>query len=214
MSHKTFPRRDFLKTAGITLGASALVCSGLGYAATLSPEPAPPEFIYGKENTTNKHILVTYATRAGSTVEVAAAIGETLAQRGFSVDVKPSKEKPRVDGYDAVLVGSAIRRGHWLPEAVKFIENNQSRLSQIPTAFFTVHIGNTGEDEKSRTARLSYLDTVRPLLKPVDEIYFAGKMDLSRLSFLDRSIVEARGAVDEDLRDWSAIRGWAQTVLA
>lgn len=207
MSTKRFSRRDFLKTAGITLGASALACSGLGYAATLSPEPTHPEFIYGKDNLTNKRILVTYATRAGSTVEVAAAIGETLAQRGFSVDVKPSKEKPQVDGYEAVLVGSAIRMGEWLPEAVEFVENNQSRLNQIPTAFFTVHIGNIGDDEKSRAGRLAYLDTVRPLLKPVDEVYFAGKMDFARLSFLDRLLVA--NDVEADHRDWKAIRGWA-----
>jgi menaquinone-dependent protoporphyrinogen oxidase len=213
MSIKHFSRRDFLKTAGITLGASTLVCSGLGYAASLGPELEIPERIYGKENTMNKRILVTYATRAGSTVEVAAAIGETLANRGFSVDVKPSKEKPQVDGYDAVLVGSAIRMRRWLPEAVEFIKNNQSKLSQIPTAFFTVHMENTGEDEKSRAARQAYLNNVRSLLKPVDEVYFAGKMDLSRLSFLDRSIIQAMEGVDEDRRDWNAIRGWAQTVL-
>ena len=42
----------------------------------------------------NNRILVTYATRAGSTAEVAAAIAETLAARGYAVDVKPVKEKP------------------------------------------------------------------------------------------------------------------------
>lgn len=210
MSTKRFSRRDFLKTAGITLGTASLVCSGLGYAATLSPEPAPPEFTYGKDDPMNKRILVTYATRAGSTVEVAAVIGETLAQRGFSVHVKPSKEKPRVDGYEAVLVGSAIRMGEWLPEAVEFVENNQSRLNQIPTAFFTVHIGNIGDDEKSRAGRLAYLDTVRSLVKPVDEVYFAGKMDFARLSFLDRLLVA--NDVEADRRDWNAIRTWAESL--
>jgi menaquinone-dependent protoporphyrinogen oxidase len=73
-------------------------------------------------------ILVTYATRAGSTVEVAAAIGETLRGSGFSVDVKPVKEKPSVEGYQAVVVGSAIRLGSWLPEAVNFVKNNQDRV--------------------------------------------------------------------------------------
>ncbi|HEX2995292.1 MAG TPA: flavodoxin domain-containing protein [Anaerolineales bacterium] len=212
MTPKHFTRRDFLKTVGMTLGASALVCSGLGFAATRSPETDLPELFYGRENTTNKRILITYATRAGSTIEVAAAIGKTLAQRDFSVDVKPSQDRPQVDGYDAVLVGSAIRMGSWLPEAVKFVENNQSGLSQMPTAFFTVHIGNIGDDKKSRSARLAYLDPVRTLVKPVDEVYFAGKMDFSRLSFLDRLLVS--DDVEEDLRDWDVIRGWARTILA
>lgn len=37
-------------------------------------------------------ILVTYATRAGSAVGVAEAIGDTLSARGYSVDVKPIDE--------------------------------------------------------------------------------------------------------------------------
>src|SRR5262245_37997871 len=69
-----------------------------------------------------KHISVTYATRAGSTAEVAAAIGQSLAAHGFSVEVKPIKENPAVEHYDAILIGSAVRMGQWLPEAVKFVE--------------------------------------------------------------------------------------------
>ena len=65
----------------------------------------------------NDRILVTYATRAGSTAEVAAACAETLAARGYAVDVKPVKEKTQLTGYSAVVLGSAIRMGDWLPEA-------------------------------------------------------------------------------------------------
>ena len=36
-----------------------------------------------------KRVLVGYATRTGSTVGVAEAIGKTLGERGFDVEVKP-----------------------------------------------------------------------------------------------------------------------------
>lgn len=162
----------------------------------------------------NKRILITYATRAGSTVEVAAAIGKTLAARGFEAEVKPIKEKPSLDGYQAVLVGSAIRMGNWLPEAVEFVKDNQTALNQMPVALFTVHMLNREDDEESRANRMAYLKDVRPLLKPVEEVFFAGRFDMSRLSFLDRMISKAVKAVDEDCRDWDRIRGWAQTVFA
>lgn len=159
-------------------------------------------------------ILVTYATRAGSTVEVAAAIGEALSGRGFSVDVKPVKEKPPVEGYQAVVIGSAIRMGNWLPAAVNFIKDNQAQLSRVPTAFFTVHMLNRGEDEASRQARQAYTATVRQILAPVDEAFFSGKMDYSRLSFLDRTIAKAVEKQTDsragDFRDWGKIRAWAQ----
>lgn len=188
--------------------------TGIGFAATRTPEIEIPEINYGKDLPMNKRILITYATRAGSTVEVAAAIGETLAARGFEAEVKPIKEKPSLEGYQAVLVGSAIRMGNWLPEAVEFVKDNQTALNQMPVALFTVHMLNREDDEESRANRMAYLKDVRPLLKPVEEIFFAGRFDMSRLSFLDRMISKAVKAVDEDCRDWDRIRGWAQTVFA
>jgi menaquinone-dependent protoporphyrinogen oxidase len=162
----------------------------------------------------NKHILVTYATRTGSTVEVAAAIGETLRARGCTVDVKPIKEKPAVHGYDAVLVGSAIRYGQWLPEAVTFVKTNQQALNRLPVALFTVHIMNRGDDEQSQTKRMAYLNAVCPLLHPVDEVFFAGKGDPAQFSLIEHLIGRIISAPVGDFRDWDKIRGWAQTVLA
>ncbi len=132
MTQRKLSRRDFLKTAGITLGASALTCSGLGYLATLPPEFEMIDTSLGEQDTMSKKILITYATKAGSTVEIAAFIGESLSKRGFAVDVKPVSEKPALDGYQAVLMGSAIRMGSWLPEAVDFVRQNQAALNSTP----------------------------------------------------------------------------------
>ena len=160
----------------------------------------------------DNRILVTYATCAGSTAEVAAACAETLAARGYAVDVKPVKEKTQLTGYSAVVLGSAIRMGNWLPEAVDFVKANQAALNALPTALFTVHMLNTGDDETSRTARGAYLNAVRPLLNSAEAVYFEGKMDFSRLSFLDRAIAKMVKAVEADHRDWGQIKQWASAV--
>ncbi len=162
----------------------------------------------------NQRILVAYATRAGSTAEIAAAIGESLSARGYAVDVRPVKSQPDLAGYTAVVLGSAIRMGNWLPEAVNYVKTNQVALSALPVALFTVHMLNTGDDEASRTARAAYLNAVRPLLPGAEEVYFEGKMDFSRLSFLDRTIAKMVKAVEEDRRDWAQIRGWTPAALA
>jgi len=159
-------------------------------------------------------ILVTYATRAGSTVEVAAAVADSLRQRGYGVDVKPVEEAPDPAGYQAVILGSAIRMGQWLPGAVAFIKRHQPLLNQMPVALFTVHMLNTGDDEPSQTNRHAYLNSVRPLLNNPEEVYFAGKMDFSRLTFLDRLIAKMVKAVESDNRDWDEIRGWTPEILA
>jgi menaquinone-dependent protoporphyrinogen oxidase len=210
---KKLSRRDFLKFAGVTLATTTITCSGLGYAATRVPEVDTPEHVFGKDDAMNNRVLVTYATRAGSTSEIAAAIGESLSQRGLSVDVKPVKGNPSLNGYQAIIMGSAIRMGNWLPEAVDFVKANQSALNAMPVALFTVHMLNTGEDETSRNARLAYLNSVRPLLNNAEETYFLGKMDFSRLSFMDRFISKMVKAVESDQRDWEKIRQWSKTIL-
>jgi menaquinone-dependent protoporphyrinogen IX oxidase len=83
-------------------------------------------------------ILVTYATRAGSTYEVAARVAEVLHTQGAAVDVKPVTAMHELQGYDAIVVGSAIRMGCWLPEAVEFVKTNRETLSRIPTAYFLI----------------------------------------------------------------------------
>lgn len=216
MTRQPLSRRDFLKLSGLALGASAVACSGLGVLASQTPAFETIDTTFGKEHPMNQRILVTYATKVGSTVEVAAAIGETLAGRGYSVDVRPVKEKPALDGYTAVVMGSAIRIGSWLPEAVNFIRQNQARLSKLPVALFTVHLLNRGEDEASRAARAAYTAPVRALLPNAPETFFAGKMDYNTLSFFDRVLAKAveqqTNTPPGDFRDWDAIRAWAQTV--
>jgi menaquinone-dependent protoporphyrinogen oxidase len=85
------------------------------------------------------------------------------------VDVKPIKENPQVAGYQAVLIGSAVQNGNWLPEAVAFVKDHQRELNRVPVALFCVQIQNLGEDATSRQNRLAYLDEVRLHLHPVEE---------------------------------------------
>jgi len=212
MPSTTLSRRRFLQAAGLTAAGITLASAGLGVAATRTPTIGYPEITLEGATAMNKRILVTYATRAGSTAEIAQAIAETLAGRGYAVDVKPVKDKPALDGYSAVVLGSAIRMGNWLPEAVAFVKANQAALNAMPCALFTVHMLNTGDDDASRAAREAYLNAVRPLLNSAEAAYLEGKMDLSRLSFLDRTIAKMVKAVEADHRDWDRIKQWAGAI--
>jgi len=155
-------------------------------------------------------ILVTYATRAGSTFEVAEQVAEVLRAAGATVDVKPVPAVHEVKGYDAVIVGSAIRMGHWLPEAVAFVQAHRETLSHIPTAYFLVSGLLRDDTPGMRRKVLAFLDPVRTILEPTSIGLFAGKMDYSKMDWLDRSIAEAVSSSEGDWRNWEAIRGWAQ----
>jgi menaquinone-dependent protoporphyrinogen oxidase len=159
-------------------------------------------------------ILVAYATRAGSTAEVATYVAEALRSTGAAVDVQHVKTVREVKSYDAVVVGSPIRMGHWLPEAVEFVKANRETLSHILTAYFLVS-GLLREDTSGMRLRvLTYLDPVRAILEPISIGLFAGKMDYSKMDGFDRSIAEAVSSSEGDWRNWEAIRQWAHRLQA
>ncbi len=62
-------------------------------------------------------ILVAYATRYGSTKEIASAIADTLRSGGESVDLLPVEEVTDLGRYRAAVVGSPIYMGKWLSDA-------------------------------------------------------------------------------------------------
>ena len=163
-------------------------------------------------------ILVTYASRAGSTAEVAQAIGKTLAENGAQVDVIPMNDVQDLAPYRAVVAGSAIRKSKWLPEAAQFIQTHRAELAQKRFAEFTVCItlamSNT---EQYRSVVAKWVEPVRAQVKPLSEGYFAGRLDFSKLP-VNPDTLQLRLAVAlhifprEDRRDWNAIRAWAESI--
>lgn len=163
-------------------------------------------------------ILVTYASRTGTTAGVAEAIGETLAESGAQVEVLPVDEVQDLSPYSAVVAGSAIQGGQWLPEAMQFIQENQSALNRKPFAAFLVCITMAmfGAD-KYRQAVAEWMQPVRATVRPVSEGLFAGALDIDRVPSLGNRL-KFRLAVmsgvwkEGDHRDWDAIHEWASTL--
>jgi menaquinone-dependent protoporphyrinogen oxidase len=160
-------------------------------------------------------ILVTYASRAGSTAGVAEAIGKTLAASGAQVEVRAMQDVKDLAAYRAVVAGSAIQGGRWLQEAMHFTQTHRATLAQKPFAAFLVCMTLAMPSaEKYRTHVATWLEPVRALVKPVSEGLFAGALDISKVSsFRDRlkfRLSVAFGVWTEgDHRDWNAICAWA-----
>ena len=163
-------------------------------------------------------ILVTYASRTGSTAEVAEAIGKTLNEGGTKVDVLPMQDVKDLSAYDAVVTGSAIRGSKWLPEAVQFIQTHQSALAQKRLAMFTVCITLAmSNSEQYRSVVREWVAPVRAMVKPRSEGLFAGMLDFSKLPLnwdtLMLRLTVALGIFPRgDHRDWNAIRIWAESL--
>lgn len=159
-------------------------------------------------------LLVTYATRTGTTEEVALAIARVLRATGLMVDVSAAERVSDVDGYDAVIVGSAVRFGAWLAPAVDFLRRCRAGLALRPVAFFTLHMQQVGRGAGGSAQVAAYTQAARALVTPRAEAYFLGALLPSKLSFIDKMAVRMIGAPLQDLRDWQAIEAWAQSLPA
>ena len=144
-------------------------------------------------------ILVTYASRTGSTAGVAEAIGKKLSEGGAAVDILPMQDVTDLSPYRAVVAGSAIRGAKWLPEAIQFIRAHQTTLRHKSFAMFTVCItlamSNT---DQYRSAVAGWVSPIRAMVKPLSEGLFAGMLDFSKLPF-NWATVKLRATVARSL---------------
>lgn len=191
-----------------------------------------------------KRILVTYASMAGSTAEVARVVAEEIARSGSRVDVLPLSQVKSLEGYDGVVIGGPMIMG-WHRAALGFLRQHRAALRRISLAVFVLamRLTQTGEtavdgvpvyvdedlsqppanegrlDRKERYARLA--NYVRPILaaarpvKPASVGMFGGRLEYGRLKWW--AVLFAMLVVQAragDRRNWSAIRSWAAALPA
>jgi menaquinone-dependent protoporphyrinogen oxidase len=158
-------------------------------------------------------VLVAYATWYGSTIEVAQEIAKVLISRGEVVDTMCAKDVSDISKYKAVVLGSSVHMGHCNAEMLKFVKRFQVALNQKKTAFFITCLAMKDDTEENREIAFSYLNQLRALVKPGREAFFAGKVDYSKMNFIEvfvmKNIIKA---AEGDYRNWDAIREWAQQV--
>ena len=114
-------RRDFL-----TFSTSLITAMSLGGISRVGiSHAAEIKFAEGRCGGTKnveKRVLVTYASKYGSTGGVADAIGKELCGKGATADVVLIKNAGNISSYQGVVIGSAIYMGKWMSEAVDFVK--------------------------------------------------------------------------------------------
>ncbi len=191
-----------------------------------------------------KKILVAYATFAGSTVEVARAVGEEIAKSDVQVDVLPLSEVKCLDAYDGVVVGGPMIVG-WHRDALRFLKKHRNAFQRVPLAVFVMAMKLTQTDDTSVDGVPVYVDEnlpkppvkegelnrreryarvanyARPILsavkpfKPVNIAFFGGRLEYGRLRWWAVLFVMLIiQAPAGDRRNWTAIRSWATGLAA
>lgn len=156
-------------------------------------------------------ILVTAASRYGATAEIAAAIGRTLADRGFDVEVVPPAQVGAVAAYDAVVLGSAVYGGHWLEPAKALVDRSGNELTGRPVWLFSS--GPVGNPSRKLVRKMGEdpldLPELRAATGAVEHRMLAGRLERKNLPFLQRAALMLFRGLEGDFRDWTGIETWA-----
>ena len=166
-------------------------------------------------------VLVAYATSHHSTAGIATRIASGLRSRGLDAEARQVTSPIDVDEYDAVVLGSAVHGGKWLPEAADFARDRAGALLRRPVWLFSV---STVGDEESmfpprvarhlRSARgdTDQLATLWRALAPRGHRNFAGAISPSDWPGTGRAFFRAMGGRYGDHRNWAAVDRWADEI--
>lgn len=159
--------------------------------------------------------LIAYASRAGSTAEVAEVVADVLRQSGIDVDVRSVRDVTDIAGYDSLVLGSAIWAGRPLPEMQRFVADQRDAMSVIPVAYFIQCDLLREYTPANRQIALGYLAALRKEKEPISIGMFAGRRDFSTIHPLLRwALTRLLRLAEGDWRDWDQIKSWSATVAS
>lgn len=155
-----------------------------------------------------EQILVCYATRYGSTKEVAEIICGQLSDMGFETRLNNVNEDIDLSGIDIVFAGSPLHLGKWLPEAKEFFQFKKNELNKIPVITFTTGITLSSPTEHNLLKAKFAIDEVSVYVSPAGCGFFAGKLSEEMLSDTDMQLVKMARIEDGDYIDAESIKKW------
>lgn len=162
----------------------------------------------------SNRVLVTYATKYGSTSEIAVKIATVIRDAGIETDIIPVENVREVYPYRAVIIGSAVYMGQWRKEMVDFLKEKQVILSKKPVWIFSS--GPTGEGNPVELMKgwqfPEKLEPVVDVIQPRETIIFHGRLNPNTLTMLEKWIANNVKATIGDFRDWKMIVAWASTI--
>lgn len=161
-------------------------------------------------------ILIGYASTYGSTAEIAKRIGVVLEREGLTVDALPVPQVQGLDGYDGVVLGSAIHNQAWLSEARDFVNHQAAELRAHPVWLFSVGMsaglprwarGMAGTQQNRRLA-----EALRDAVRPRGHLLLSGVATPGQFPRRVGTLFRAVGARFGDYRDWTTIETWAEGI--
>jgi len=157
-------------------------------------------------------VLVAYASKRGSTAEIAEVVAAALRESGLAVDLRPAGEVKDLDGYGAVVLGSAVYVKRWRGDARHLLRRCGKQLAEVPFWIFSSGpVGDPGSDDPA-WAEPGKVVAKAEALGVRGHVVFGGRVPLDPHGPIEKAMAENTPQQFRDRRDWDRIRAWAGEV--
>lgn len=159
-------------------------------------------------------VLVAYASKRGSTTEIAETVAATLRREGLEVCLEPAGDVQSLEQFDAAVLGSAVYMKRWRGDARHFLKKHRKALRQMP--FWVFSSGPVGDPAKDDQA---WMEPPKLAQKVEDlggrgHVVFGGCVPAEPKGMMERAMVDGIPKEYRDRRDWDEIRAWAKRVAS
>lgn len=159
-------------------------------------------------------VLVAYASKRGSTAEIAETVAATLRREGLKVCLEPVEEVESLERFDAVVLGSAVYMKKWRGDARHFLKKHRKALRQMPFwVFSSGPVGDPAKDDPAWTEPPKIVEKVEEM-EGRGHVVFGGCVPAEPKGFMERAMVDGTPKQYRDRRDWDEIRTWAKQVAS
>jgi menaquinone-dependent protoporphyrinogen oxidase len=157
-------------------------------------------------------ILVAYASKRGSTAEIAETIAATLRREGLGVCLEQAENVQSLAPYDAVVLGSAVYMKRWRGDARHFLKKHRKALKQMPFwVFSSGPVGDPANDNPEWVEPPQIVHKVEEL-GGREHVVFGGCLPAEPKNVIEKAMVEGTPRELRDRRDWAEIRDWAKQI--
>ena len=154
-------------------------------------------------------VLVTAASRHGSTAEIATIIAGILQTSDIDAEARPPEAVASVVDYDAVILGSAVYSGQWLEPARAFVARHADDLANRPVFLFSS--GPLGYPSRRPVEPTDAL-AVETTTGAMDLQIFPGRLVGRDLNTRERLVAAKAHAPYGDFRPWDDIIDWTKEI--
>jgi menaquinone-dependent protoporphyrinogen oxidase len=122
--------------------------------------------------------------------------------------------------YDVIIIGSAVYMGHWMEEAVEFVQRNRDILRDRPVWIFSsgpLELGPGITSVNDPQLEPHEITVLRETIHPREHRIFFGALDPGKLGIKHRTLRKlpaARAILPEgDFRNWDEIESWVISIV-